>query len=125
MCRRLRWAGSYHQGMAYDQDLAERIRELLVAEPELSEKKMFGGLAFLLDGRMAVAVSIQGGIMVRVERDQTERLIATTAAEPMVMKDRELQGWVRVAASGVRTRRQLQRWVARGVERAHAEGASS
>lgn len=111
--------------MAYDHDLAERIRDLLVAEPELSEKKMFGGLAFLLDGRMAVAVSGQESIMVRVERDQTQRLIATTKAEPMVMKERELQGWVLVAAQDVRTRRQLQRWVTRGVERARAEGAGN
>lgn len=109
--------------MAYDQDLAERIRDLLVAEPGLTEKKMFGGLAFLLDGHMAVAVSGQGGIMVRVERDQTERLIATTIAEPMVMKDREIQGWVRVSTHGVRRRRQLERWVTRGSERARAERA--
>jgi len=107
--------------MAYDHDLAERIRDLLVAEPELTEKKMFGGLAFLLDGRMAVAVSGEGGLMVRVERDQTDRLIATTKAGPMVMKDRPVQGWVRLAAEDVRTRRQLERWVTRGVERAHAE----
>ncbi len=111
--------------MAYDEELAERVRELLVAEPELTEKKMFGGLAFLIDGRMAVAVSGEGGIMVRVERDRTEHLIATTSADPMVMKGRELKGWVRLAAQDVRTRRQLAKWVERGVERAHAERADT
>ncbi len=110
--------------MAYDEDLAERIRDLLFAEPELTEKRMFGGLAFLLDGHMAVAVSGQGGLMVRVERDRTERLIATTKAEPMVMKDRPVKGWVRVSADHLRTRRQLDRWVTMGVERAHAEGGA-
>lgn len=104
--------------MAYDEDLAERIRDRLAAEPDVTEKKMFGGLAFLVDGHLAVAVSGQGGLMVRVEPDDTERLLATAGVEPMVMRGRELSGWVRVAAEQVRTARQLGTWVTRGVRRA-------
>lgn len=106
--------------MAYDEVMADRVRDLLVEEPDLTEKQMFGGLAFLLGGKMAVAVSGQGGIMVRVDRDQTDHLIATTKAEPMVMRDREMQGWVRVEAEHLRTARQLSPWVSRSVAAARA-----
>lgn len=111
---------SYHAAMAYDLELAERIRDLLAPEAEVVEKRMFGGLAFLLDGHISVAASGQGGLMVRVAPDDTERLVATTAAEPMVMRGRELRGWVRVAAEHLRTRRQLARWVAAGVSAARS-----
>jgi len=106
--------------VAYDEVLAERVRDELAAEPDLTEKRMFGGLAFLLDGAMAVAVSGQGGLMVRVERAATDHLVATTQAGPMVMRGRELQGWVRVAADDLRTRRQLVRWLQHGVAAARA-----
>ncbi|QXC59900.1 TfoX/Sxy family protein [Aquihabitans sp. G128] len=106
--------------MAYDEVLAERIRDLLAAEAEVTEKRMFGGLAFLLEGHMALAVSGQGGLMVRVEPDDTERLLATTKAEPMVMRGRDVKGWVRVAPEHVKTKRQLVPWVERGLARARS-----
>ena len=101
--------------MAYDEDLAHRIRELVAGEPGLTEKSMFGGLAFLVDGNMAVAASGQGGLMVRVEPDETDALLAKPHARPFEMRGREMQGWLRVDAEGVRTKRQLEPWVRRGV----------
>jgi len=101
--------------VAYDEDLADRVRELVAAEPGVTEKRMFGGLAFLLGGHMSVSVSGQGGLLLRVEPEQSDALLAKPHAEPMVMRGREMQGWVRVAAEGVRTKRQLERWVQRGV----------
>jgi TfoX/Sxy family transcriptional regulator of competence genes len=100
--------------MAYDEDLADRIRELLAAEPELTEQKMFGGLAFLVHGNMALAASGQGGLLVRVDPAASEKLVATTDAEPMVMRGRSMPGWLRVDAEQVRTKRQLRKWVALG-----------
>jgi TfoX/Sxy family transcriptional regulator of competence genes len=104
--------------MAYDEDLANRIRELIATEPGLTEKKMFGGLAFLIGGHMSVAASGQGGLLVNVDPDETEKLLAKSHARPMVMRGREMRGWVRVDDEGVRTKRQLEPWVRRGV--AHA-----
>ena len=101
--------------MAYDEDLANRIRELISAEPDVAEKKMFGGLAFLVGGNMAVAASGQGGLMVRVDPGETEALVAKPHAQPFEMRGREMQGWLRVEVAGVRTKRQLQAWVGRGV----------
>lgn len=104
--------------MAYDEDLADRIRELLGAHHGVEEKRMFGGLAFLINGNMTVAVSGRGGLMVRVPPEDTETLLARRHVEPMVMAGRETRGWLRVGVEGVKTRRQLQSWVGRGVERA-------
>lgn len=101
--------------MAYDVDLAERIRELVAGERRLTEKKMFGGLAFLVGGNMAIAASSEGGVLVRVDPERSERLVATTKARPMVMRGREMAGWLRVDAEDVRTKRQLARWVEMGV----------
>jgi TfoX/Sxy family transcriptional regulator of competence genes len=101
--------------MAYDEDLANRIRELLADEPSVTEKRMFGGLAFLVAGNMSVAASGQGGLMVRVDPEQTDALLAKPHAGPMVMRGRSMQGWLRVDDEGVRTKRQLQPWVNRGV----------
>ena len=101
--------------MAYDEDLANRIRELMAGEAGVTEKKMFGGLAFLIGGNLAVAASGQGGILVRVDPDETGNLLAKPHAEPMVMRGREMQGWLRVDDEGVRTKRQLEPWVKRGV----------
>jgi TfoX/Sxy family transcriptional regulator of competence genes len=101
--------------MAYDEDLAARIRELIAAEDGLSEKKMFGGLAFLIDGHMAVAASGQGGLMARVDPAETDALLRKPHAGPFEMRGRPMDGWVRVAAEGVRTKRQLEPWVRRGV----------
>jgi hypothetical protein len=101
--------------MAYDEDLAYRIRELLAAERGVEEKRMFGGLAFLINGNMSVAASGHGGLMVRVPPDETDTLVARDHVEPMVMAGRETRGWLRVSTDGVRTKRQLQSWVSRGV----------
>jgi hypothetical protein len=102
--------------MAYDEDLANRIRELVAAERGMEEKRMFGGLAFLINGNMSVAVSGRGGLMVRVPRDETEKLLTRDHVETMVMGGREMRGWLRVSVDGVKTRRQLQAWVNRGVD---------
>ena len=101
--------------MAYDEDLANRIRELTAGEAGVTEKKMFGGLAFLIGGNMSVAASGQGGLMVRVPPEQTEELVAKPHAKPFVMRGREMDGWLRVDDEGVRTKRQLEPWVKRGV----------
>jgi hypothetical protein len=104
--------------MAFDEDLADRMRSLLVRERGLTEKRMFGGLAFLINGNMAVSASGQGGLLVRVARDQTDRLASRAHVRPFEMRGRPLDGWLRVEVEGVRTKRQLETWVARGV--AHA-----
>jgi TfoX/Sxy family transcriptional regulator of competence genes len=101
--------------MAYDEDLADRIRELAGRERGLTEKKMFGGLAFLINGNMSVAASGQGGVLVRVDPDEGDRLVAKTKAEPMVMRGRSMSGWLRVPADAVRTKPQLKKWVDLGV----------
>src|SRR4051794_34967493 len=100
--------------MAYDEDLAARIRELVAGEPGLTERRMCGGLAFLVDGHMAVAASGQGGLMVRVDPEQTEELIGRPHARPLEMRGRPMDGWLRVDAEGVATREALEPWVARG-----------
>lgn len=100
--------------VAYDEELADRIRELLGGEPGLTEQKMFGGLAFLIGGNMAVAASSQGGVLVRVDPAESDTLVATTNAGLMEMGGRRMQGWLRVDADDVRTKRQLARWVTLG-----------
>ena len=106
--------------MAYDEDLANRIRELVADEPELTEKKMFGGLAFLIGGNMSVSASGHGGLLLRVDPEQTATLVAKPHAHPFVTRGREMDGWLRVDPEGVATKRQLERWVARGVEYARS-----
>jgi TfoX/Sxy family transcriptional regulator of competence genes len=100
--------------VAYDEELAARVRELVGSESELTEKKMFGGLAFLISGNMAVAASGQGGLLVRVDPAQSETLVATTTARPMEMRGRQMQGWLRVGAEDLRSNRQLAKWVELG-----------
>jgi TfoX/Sxy family transcriptional regulator of competence genes len=100
--------------VAYDEHLAERIRGLLRNRRGIVEKKMFGGLAFLFNGNMSVAVSGQGGILVRVNPDESDALVSRTKAYPMEMRGREMQGWLRVDEEDVRTKAQLARWVERG-----------
>jgi TfoX/Sxy family transcriptional regulator of competence genes len=101
--------------VAYDEHLANRIRELTAGEPGLTEQRMFGGLAFLIGGNMSVGVSGQGGLMVRVDPDDTEALMAKPHARPFEMRGRAMRGWLRVDPEGVRTKRQLEPWVKRGV----------
>jgi hypothetical protein len=105
----------HHAAVAYDEDLANLIRELIGDEPNLTEQAMFGGLAFLIGGHMSVAASGQGGLLVRVDPEDTDELLAKPHAEPFVMRGRAMQGWLRVDPSGVRTKRQLGPWVKRGV----------
>jgi TfoX/Sxy family transcriptional regulator of competence genes len=101
--------------MAYDEDLAHRLRDLLADEDAITEKRMFGGLAFLIDGKMAVSASSKGGLMVRVDPAATDALMSRAHVGPFVMRGRPLDGWLRVDVEGVRTKRQLESWVARGV----------
>jgi hypothetical protein len=101
--------------MAYDEDLASRIRELVTNEPGLSEQRMFGGLAFLVGGHMAVAASGQGGLMVRVDPEVTDALLDEPHARPFEMRGRAMRGWLRVEPDGLGTLRELAPWVERGV----------
>jgi TfoX/Sxy family transcriptional regulator of competence genes len=100
--------------VAYDEELAGRIRALLGGRDDLTEKKMFGGLAFLLGGNMAVAASGQGGILVRVDPEESDELVASTAAEPMEMRGRQMAGWLRVDTADVAADDELAAWVERG-----------
>jgi TfoX/Sxy family transcriptional regulator of competence genes len=106
--------------MAYDEDLANRIRELLAGETGVTEKKMFGGLAFLIGGNMAVAASGQGGLMVRCDPDETDALLQRPHARRFEMRGREMDGWLRVDDEGMRTKRELERWVRTGAEYARS-----
>jgi TfoX/Sxy family transcriptional regulator of competence genes len=101
--------------MAYDENLADRMRELLGGEDGFSEQKMFGGLGFMIGGNMAVAASGQGGALVRVDPEQSEKLVATTKARPMEMRGKEMAGWLRVSSEDLRTKQQLAKWVKIGV----------
>ena len=101
--------------MAYDEDLANRIRELLGGVKGVDEKRMFGGLAFLVNGNLAVAASREGGLLVRVPPDDTDKLLRREHVSAMVMGGREMRGWLRVDIDGLKTKRQLQPWVTRGV----------
>jgi TfoX/Sxy family transcriptional regulator of competence genes len=101
--------------MAYDEELAARIRELIAGEQGVEEKRMFGGLAFLVDGNMSVAASGQGGLLVRVDPDESDALIRKPGVEVMEMRGRQMAGWLRVDGDAVRTKRQLAGWVDRGV----------
>jgi TfoX/Sxy family transcriptional regulator of competence genes len=98
----------------YDEALANRIRELLADERKVTEQKMFGGLAFLIGGNMAVAASGQGGLLVRVDPAESDALVASTNARLMEMRGRQMRGWLRVDSVDARTKRQLARWVALG-----------
>ena len=102
--------------MAYDDHLAERIRELLDGRAGVTEQKMFGGLAFLVGGNMAIAASGQGGVLVRVDPESSADLIASTAAEEMVMRGRAMAGWLRVPPDAVKTKRQLEKWAKLGTD---------
>ena len=106
--------------MAYDEELAGRLRNLVADEPGLTEKKMFGGLAFMIGGNMAIAASGQGGLMVRVDPDESDALVIKTNARLVEMRGRQMPGWLRVDAPDVRTKQQLAKWVALGVNYARS-----
>ena len=101
--------------MAYDEELAARVRGVLAGESDLSERRMFGGLAFLLGGHMAVGVSGQGGLMLRVDPADTDALVQVDGVAPMEMRGRALTGWLRIAADCVATDEELASWTSRGV----------
>jgi hypothetical protein len=101
--------------MAYDDELAHRIRELLAGESGVVEQKMFGGLAFLIGGHMSVAASGQGGLLVRCDPEETDGLLGEPGAAPFVMRGRAMDGWLRVSGDAVATKPSLRRWVKRGV----------
>jgi TfoX/Sxy family transcriptional regulator of competence genes len=101
--------------MAYDEDLANRLRELIAMEEGVTEMRMFGGLAFLIDGNMSVSASGRGGLLLRVDPADSDGLLAKPHAHPFEMRGRTMKGWLRVDADGLRTKGQLERWVARGV----------
>jgi TfoX/Sxy family transcriptional regulator of competence genes len=101
--------------MAYDEDLANRVRELVGSERGLTEKKMFGGLAMLLHGNMAVAIRGGGGLLVRVDPEESEAVLAERGAQLMEMRGREMRGWITVTPAACRTDGDLRRWVTRGV----------
>ena len=101
--------------MAYDEDLATRIRDVIGPDPELTEKKMFGGLAFLIRGHMAISASGQGGVLVRVDPGRSGDLVATTTATTAVMQGREMPGWLRVSPEDLASDDGLSRWVDIGI----------
>jgi len=101
--------------MAYDGDLADRIREALAGEGGLSERSMFGGLAFMIDGKMAVSASSKGGLLLRVDPSQTESLVSEPHIRRFEMRGREMDGWLRVDAEVLKTDDDLRRWVSHGV----------
>jgi TfoX/Sxy family transcriptional regulator of competence genes len=101
--------------VAYDDELANRIRELVSGEASLTEQKMFGGLAFLIGGNMAVGASGQGGILVRVDPEQSDALAARTNARPMEMRGRQMKGWLRVEADDLEADGEFAMWVELGV----------
>ena len=101
--------------MAYDEDLAQRVRELVGDGADITERRMFGGLAFLAGGHMSVAASGQGGLLVRVDPAETEALLAEPHAQPFAMRGRPMDGWLRVAPEGVETKADVEPWVKRGL----------
>jgi TfoX/Sxy family transcriptional regulator of competence genes len=102
--------------MAYDEDLANRLRELLADEDNITEKKMFGGLAFLLNGHMSVSASGKGGLLVRMDPSETDAALKRDNVTRMEMGGRSMDGWIRVAPEALRTKRQLEAWVKRSVK---------
>ena len=106
--------------MAHDEALANRIRELVLSEPGVTEQHMFGGLAFLINGNMSVSASGQGGLLLHVDPAETGSLLGKPHAHPFEMRGKVMSGWLRVDAEGVRTKRQLERWVTRAVDYARS-----
>jgi TfoX/Sxy family transcriptional regulator of competence genes len=106
--------------MAYDEELADRIRALVATEDGFEEKKMFGGLGFIVSGNMAVAASGQGGLLVRVDPAESDALVESTPAFPMEMRGRSMAGWLRVDAADVEADDELAGWVERGVSYARS-----
>jgi TfoX/Sxy family transcriptional regulator of competence genes len=101
--------------MAYDEDLANRLREVLADEEAVTEKRMFGGLAFLLHGNMSVSASRSGGLLVRIDPAETDAALARPHVARMEMGGRTMDGWITVAPEGLKTKRELAAWVKRSL----------
>jgi TfoX/Sxy family transcriptional regulator of competence genes len=112
------------RAVAYDEQLAERVRDQLAGVPGVTEKAMFGGLAFLVDGAMAVAASSRGGLLVRADRARAAELLALPGVQPSVMRGREMTGWLAVDAGAAATEEELAHWVAVGLAAARAHQAT-
>jgi TfoX/Sxy family transcriptional regulator of competence genes len=106
--------------VAYDEELADRIRELLATDHDVTEKKMFGGLAFLIGGHMSVSASGRGGLLLRCDPEDTETLIRQPHVGRFEMRGRAMDGWLRVDADAVESREELEHWVALGVDYARS-----
>ena len=106
--------------MAYDPLLAERLRDELATEPDVTERKMFGGLAFLLGGHMTAVASGQGGVMLRADPATSDVLVATTPAEFAVMRGKEMAGWLRLDSAAVEDDQTFAEWIERAVAVARA-----
>jgi TfoX/Sxy family transcriptional regulator of competence genes len=106
--------------MAYDERLAQRIRDLVVDDLDVTEKRMFGGLAFLVNGSMAVAASGRGGLMVRLDADEAERLLERESVRPFEMRGKPMKGWLRVDEAGYEGDDDLREWVERSLEYARS-----
>jgi TfoX/Sxy family transcriptional regulator of competence genes len=106
--------------MAFDEGLADRVRQLVGTEAGIGERRMFGGLAFTLNGSMAVVVRRAGGLMVRIDPAQSERLLSERGAHPAQMRGRPMNGWITVEPSVCEEAADLRRWVERGVTYARA-----
>ena len=106
--------------VAYDEELAGRIRDLVGDEPGLTEQKMFGGLAFLIGGNMAIAASGQGGILVHADPEASDALVGTTDAYLMEMRGKQMRGWLRVDSENVSTKPKLAKWVELGTSYARS-----
>jgi hypothetical protein len=100
--------------VAYDEELADRVRGLLVLEPDVIEKRMFGGIAFLIGGHIAAAVSSSGGLLMRCEHEDTDELLAMADVEPFVMRGKAMRGWLPVGEAAVAEDDELKRWVESG-----------
>ncbi|OUZ08951.1 hypothetical protein BHE97_12220 [Aeromicrobium sp. PE09-221] len=105
--------------MAYDLELADRLRDLLIAEPDLTEKRMFGGLAFLIGGAMAVAAT-DDGLLLRVDPEERDELMGDPLAGPWIMRGKELRGWVRLGVDATTPSRTLEPWLERAICAARA-----
>jgi TfoX/Sxy family transcriptional regulator of competence genes len=106
--------------MAYDEELANRIREAVQGEPGLSEKAMFGGLAFLVHGNMAVSASSHGGLLLRVDPDRTDEFVSPPQVDRAVMQGRAMDGWLRVADQAIDSDEELRRWLGHGLSYARS-----
>ncbi|MFC7492786.1 MULTISPECIES: TfoX/Sxy family protein [unclassified Nocardioides] len=104
--------------MAYDEDLAAQLREISAGLPGMSETRMFGGLAFLVNGNMAVAASREGGLLLRVPPERTEELLGRPHTDEFVMRNRAMNGWLRVEPPGLATYDDVQQWAEIGLNHA-------